>query len=126
MLKVRVQKSGEVAVLHLQGRIVNGQTGVLRSAIFSLLETSVVVLDFAKVTRVDAHGLGVLLDLRQQLQKKGIEFRIINIRKLVSQVFAVTKLDTVFQVPTQSKTHLEATRQQEEDDAAEEFALSSD
>lgn len=64
---------------------------------------SVIVLDFSRVKGIDAHGLGVLLDLRQELQSKGIEFRLMNVTKLVRQVLAITKLNTVFQLTTEAE-----------------------
>ena len=103
MLRVGVYKPGEVAILRLQGRIVNGETHILRKVVLSLSDASVIVLDFARVKGIDAHGLGVLLDLRQQLQSKGIEFRLMNVMKLVKQVIAITKLDTVFQLTTETE-----------------------
>lgn len=100
MLRVGVYKPGEVAILRLQGRIVNGETHILRKVVLSLSDASVIVLDFARVKGIDAHGLGVLLDLRQELQSKGIEFRLMNVTNLVGQVLAITELDTVFKLTT--------------------------
>jgi anti-anti-sigma regulatory factor len=39
--------------------------------------TAAVVLDVAGMTGVDAHGVGVLLELHEQTQSKGIEFKLI-------------------------------------------------
>jgi anti-anti-sigma factor len=57
-----------------------------------------VVLDLAQVALIDASGLGALLELREWTQSMGIEFRLMNIRKLVQQVFEITRLDTVFEI----------------------------
>jgi anti-anti-sigma factor len=103
MLRVGIYKPGEVAILRLRGRIVNGETRILRKVVLSLSDASVIVLDFAQVKGIDAHGLGVLLDLRQELQSKGIEFRLMNVMKLVRQVLAITKLDTVFKLTTETE-----------------------
>ena len=103
MLRVGVYKPGQVAILRLRGRIVSGETRILRKVVLSLSDASVIVLDFSRVKGIDAHGLGVLLDLRQQLQSKGIEFRLMNVTKLVGQVLAITKLDTVFQLTTETE-----------------------
>jgi anti-anti-sigma factor len=98
MLKVNAKNMGAVAVLCLQGRIVNGETENLRNAVHSLSEVSVVILDLARVTIVDAHGLGVLLELRQQAEAKGIRFELMNLTTWVSRVLAVSRLDSVFQI----------------------------
>ena len=102
MLKVQTKKMDTVAVLCLQGQIVNGETEILRDAVHSLSEAqskaSAVILDLACVTTIDAGGLGAMLALREQLESKGIRFELMNVTKLVSRVLEVTRLDSVFQI----------------------------
>ena len=56
MLRVQTRNLGNVTVLCLQGRIVNGEKASLRQAMDSQLRTSVVVLDLGRVTAIDASG----------------------------------------------------------------------
>ena len=98
MLNVNTKKLGTVAVLCLQGQIVNGETEILRNAVHSLSEVSAVILDLGRVNAVDAGGLGVMLELREQAESKGIRFELMNVTKLVSRVLEVTRLDSVFQI----------------------------
>lgn len=98
MLKVNVRKLGNVVVLSLQGQIVNGETEMLRNAVVDLHETNAVILDFAQVATVDAHGLGVMLELREQLQANGMRFALMNVSKQLLRVLEITRLDTVFQI----------------------------
>ena len=98
MLKVHAKNLGNVAILCLQGRIVRGETGALLKAVHSQSGVSVVVLDLARVSTVDAGGLGVMLELREQTQSKGIDFKLMNVTKLVSEVLEITRLNTVFEV----------------------------
>ena len=98
MLRVHAKNSGTVTVLCLQGRMVKGETERLREALHSLSEVRAVILDLARVTTVDAGGLGVMLELRQQAESKGIRFELMNVTKLVSKVLEVTRLDSVFEV----------------------------
>ena len=104
MLKVRAQKSEHVVVLYLRGQIVVGDTDNLRRTVTGVSNASVVILDVARVSRIDAHGLGVLLELRYQLNAKGIELRLMNVPKLVRQVLQITKLDTVFEIAIETET----------------------
>jgi anti-anti-sigma factor len=78
--------------------MVKGETERLREALHSLSEVRAVILDLARVTTVDAGGLGVMLELRQQAESKGIRFELMNVTKLVSKVLEVTRLDSVFEV----------------------------
>ncbi len=76
----------------------NGEKASLRQAMDSQLRTSVVVLDLGRVTAIDASGLGLMLELRQQAESRGMRFKLMNVTKLVSQVLAVTRLDSVFEI----------------------------
>jgi len=75
MLNVHSKNFGTVVVLCLQGQIVTGETEILRDAVQSVSEVSAVILDLARVTTIDAGGLGVMLQLREQAESKGIRFR---------------------------------------------------
>ena len=98
MLKVYKKDLGDVAVLCLQGGIVTGETSGLRDAVLSQSEAVAVVLDLARVSRIDAGGLGVLLELREHTLAKGKEFKLLNVTKLVQKVFAITRLNSVFEI----------------------------
>src|SRR5437867_12475544 len=98
MLRVHAQNLGSITILCLQGRIVTGETAALRHAVDSQSDVSAVVLDLARVSTIDAGGLGVMLQLREQTQARGIEFRLINVSKLVSRMLEITRLDSVFEV----------------------------
>lgn len=102
MLKVQAEKLGTVTILHFQGRIVNGiATTTLREAVFSQARASTVVLNLAQVDLIDAGGLGALLDLREWTQSKQIEFRLMNVTRLVQHVLEITSLDSVFEITSQ-------------------------
>jgi len=98
MLRVYAKKLGTVAIVCLQGRIVNGETAALRDAVDSQSNVSAVVLDLGRVSTIDAAGLGVLLELRERTQSRGIAFKLMNITKLVSMVLEITRLNSVFEV----------------------------
>ena len=98
MLKVDAKALGTVAVLCLQGQIVNGETEILHNAMHSLSDVSAVILDLARVTTVDARGLGVMLELREHAEAKGIRFELMNVSKWVSWVLEVSRLHSVFQI----------------------------
>jgi anti-anti-sigma factor len=98
MLKVQAKNFGTVAILCLEGQIVNGETEILRNAVHSLSEASLVILDFARVTTIDAHGLGVMLALREQVESKRIRFELMNVNQRVAMVLKLTRLDSVFEI----------------------------
>jgi anti-anti-sigma factor len=100
MLKVEAKNFGTVAILCLQGRMVRGEIAALRMAVNSQSGVSAVVLDLGRVSTVDAGGLGLLLELREQTQATGIDFKIMNVGRLLAQVLEITQLNSVFEVTT--------------------------
>jgi anti-anti-sigma factor len=98
MLKVHTRKLGNVAVVSVQGRIVNGETASLREEVGSQSTVNTVLLDLARVSTIDASGLGLMLEMREQTQSKGVRFKLMNVGNLVGRVLAVTKLDSVFEI----------------------------
>lgn len=98
MLNVQTKNLGAVAILNVEGQVVIGQTEVLRNAVEALSPTNSIILDLSRVAIIDAHGLGVLLQLRQQLIAEGISFELINVSKNLSRIFEITRLNSVFQI----------------------------
>ena len=98
MLKVHAKKLDAVEVLGLEGQIINGGTEVLRTAVQSASDASEIVLDLRNVRIVDAHGLGVLLQLREETLAKGIHFELRNVSKSLYRLFEITRLNTVFEI----------------------------
>ena len=98
MLNVHAKKLETVAVLGLYGRIINGETEKLRQAVRNVSGATAIILDLKGVTTVDAHGLGVLLDLRHQTIATGMRFKLMNISQPLSRVFEITKLNSVFEM----------------------------
>jgi len=98
MLKVHAKKSDSVEILCLEGQIVNGETETLRSAVEFASDASDIILDLSNVSIMDAHGLGVLLQIREQTLANGTHFELINVNENLSRVFEITRLNTVFEI----------------------------
>ena len=98
MLKIHTAKFGTVATLCLEGRIVIGETAGLLNAVRSQVGVGTIVLDLARITLIDAAGLGVLLGLREETQSQGVRLKLMNLTGRVSQVLEITRLNSVFDV----------------------------
>ena len=98
MLKVHAKRLNSVEVLCLEGQIINGNTDALRSAVQLISDASDIILDLSNVTLVDAHGLGVLLQLREQTLANGSHFELVNVNTSLSRVLEITRLNTVFEI----------------------------
>ncbi len=98
MLKITVQKLGDIRVLRCHGRIVAGDAGsILRNAVLSQRHTGMLVIDLARVERIDAGGLGVLLGLRESARSRAITDKLMNATKRVEEILELTHLQSVFE-----------------------------
>lgn len=112
MLKVRVENLGQITILHVAGHIVIGtEIETLRRAVLSQSEAGTVVLDLKHVSRIDARGLGLFLELREQLQAKSREFQLMNVSRLVGQILKITCLDSVFEIAHEGEIRARDLRQ---------------
>ena len=100
MLNVQRKNLGTVSLLNLDGNVVIGQTETLRDVFQTLPPSSSVILDLSHVTLLDAHGLGVLLHLREQAQARDMQLELANIGAHLREIFRITRLDSVFQIST--------------------------
>jgi anti-anti-sigma factor len=104
MLRIHTQKLGDVSILRLQGQVVTGDViSRLRNAVLSQSHVEIIVLDLKRVTRMDARGLGLLLELREQTQSNGSDLRLVNVPRLLRRLFQITRLDSVFHISTEDE-----------------------
>jgi ABC-type transporter Mla MlaB component len=59
--------------------------------------TTMLVIDLARVERIDAGGLGVLLGLRESARSNAIMFKLMNATKRVEEILELTHLQHVFE-----------------------------
>jgi anti-anti-sigma factor len=98
MFKITVQRLGDASVLRCKGQIVVGDAcSILRNAILSQRHTRKLVLDLASVDRIDAGGLGVLLDMREWARSGASVFKLMNVTKKVEEILELTHLQNVFE-----------------------------
>jgi anti-anti-sigma factor len=94
-----VEKSGDVAVVRLSGRIVRGEeVRSLRNAVVSEKDSRVVVLDLSDVESLDAGGLTTLLSLHQWARSRGVQLKLVNPSHFVREILTRTRLDHVFDI----------------------------
>ena len=98
MLKIHTKRLDAIEVLCLEGQIINGDTETLKSAVQAASDADDIILDLQNVSVVDAHGLGVLLQLREQALARGIRFKLINMSRPLFRIFEITRLNTVFDI----------------------------
>ena len=98
MLNVERKNIGNVSLLNLDGNVVIGETDALRDVVETLPPSRSVVLDLSHVTLMDAHGLGVLLHMREQAQARHMDLELMNVGEHLRELFRITHLDGVFHI----------------------------
>ncbi len=113
-LKVQTQISGDVFILHLEGRIVFGDEGaVLRERVRSMLPgTPKIVVNLDGVDHIDSGGLGVLVGLLVSARNRGGDLKLVAPRKRIKDVLRRTNLDTLFRIYESNDEAVAAFRKQ--------------
>ena len=86
MLKITIERIGDTAVIHCEGRVVQSAAVFrLRDAVTQQGNTRVVLVDLSDVRAVGGGGLGMLVFLQRWAQEHGIQFKVIDPPAFVRQ-----------------------------------------
>ena len=100
-VRITERQVGKVSILDMEGDIrIGGSRIALRDAIRSLItqgQTQVLV-NLARVERIDSCGLGELVSSFVTLTTGGGKIKLLNLSQRVREVMTITKLLTVFDV----------------------------
>ena len=99
-LSVATQISGDVFILHCDGRIVYGdECAVLRERVVSILTGSPkIVVNLSGVDYIDSGGLGILVGLLVSARNRGGELKLVSPTERTRELLRRTSLDTIFRV----------------------------
>ena len=100
MLKVEIERAGDVVIIKCAGRIVRGQEAALQDAVLREKPARILVLDLSEVDMVDAGGLNLLLCLHGWAMCTRTRLKLVNPRPFVQEMLARTHLDSVFDIST--------------------------
>jgi anti-anti-sigma factor len=79
MLKLHIERIGDMAVIHCEGRIVQSDaTFKLRDTVRQQRDARVILLDLSDVESLGGSGLGMLLFLERWSSERGIQFKIVD------------------------------------------------
>lgn len=92
MLGIDIQSSNEVATLVCAGRLVFGvEVEMLRTMVHARPETNLHI-DLSEVTRIDAAGLGLLVELQNWAAKTQRNLTLLDLSENVWRLVILTKL----------------------------------
>lgn len=99
MFSILTEKSGDVAILQCQGRIVRGEAVyTLRDAVTAQRNVRIIVLDLSFLDTLDGSGLGMMLFLHRWTSEHGIQLKLVNPSHFVREMLERTRLTCVFDV----------------------------
>ncbi len=103
MLTIDIEKTGDVAVVRCNGRLVRGEEDhTLYTTVVAQKDSRIVVLDLSDVESLDADGLTTLLCLHQWALGRGVQLKLVNPSHFVHEVLIKTRLDRVFDISSLS------------------------
>jgi anti-anti-sigma regulatory factor len=92
MFDVHVEKIGNVAIVHCEGRIVRSDAALrLHDAVTQQRDARVVLLDLSGVGALEGDGLGMLLFLQMWTRDRGIQFKLFDPPASVLQSLECTR-----------------------------------
>lgn len=100
-MRIRTRRREGVTIIQPRGKITIGDGDVaLRDAVQGALDggADALLIDFARVPRIDSSGLGELVAAHQRAAGAGCKLKIANLRSKVADVVEVTQIHTVFDV----------------------------
>jgi anti-sigma B factor antagonist len=93
MFSISVNDKG---IIVLTGRFDAAQVDKARE-VFSGLDASAVV-DFKDLDYISSAGLGVLLATQQRLKRGGKAIKLVNMNRMVRDVFRIARFDLIFEI----------------------------
>lgn len=107
MLRIEVHTVPEATTLHCSGRLVLGvECEILRCMAKSRGEACL-VLDLAQVRAMDAAGLGLLVELHCEAQRRNRALKIVRASRPVCALMTLTSLHSVLDVSACEEAELD-------------------
>jgi anti-anti-sigma regulatory factor len=101
MLKLNVEKIGDVAIIECEGKIVRGESAIkLRDVVMSQRDAHTVVIELSEVRALEGGGLGVLVFLQRWACAHNIRLKLFNPSQSVHERLQLVSPLAKFDIPT--------------------------
>jgi anti-sigma B factor antagonist len=99
-LSLETRQSGDVIIIHCEGRIVYRDEAAALSRVIeeALQDTREVILDFEGVESIDSAGLGELVLAHMSAEGQGKNVKVSGAKPHVQELFELTNLSSVFEM----------------------------
>jgi anti-anti-sigma factor len=97
----------EATVVRCSGELTSSSSALLKTYVKGALpDTKRVILDFARLDRIDSTGLGAVVGLYISAKHAGRSLEIVNLSPRVRELFGITNLLGVFEACGQCGTRM--------------------
>lgn len=99
-LSIDVKREGQARVVTLAGEIDLRTSPTLHARLLEEVESRPqrIILDLSGVTYVDSSGVGTMVDVKRQTERRGGKMALVGLQSRVKAVFEVTRLDNFFEI----------------------------
>ena len=103
-MPVEIENHGEHIMVQLNGQMYVPDAAMLRERLMQLVEKGVrnVDVNMSRLDFIDSAGLGVLIGIHKRLIEHGGRMTLSGLRGSVKELFALTRLDKVFDIKEES------------------------
>jgi anti-sigma B factor antagonist len=106
-LRIHTEEQRQTATVKCSGRLVAGDTDVLKTHIKELLQgRNCIVIDLAELSQIDSSGLGTIVGLYISAKRENCDLVLINYNKAIRELLGLTNLLSVFEAVGRSHMRL--------------------
>jgi anti-sigma B factor antagonist len=97
---IETRTDGSATVFELHGSLTSNEDPGLRPAVRLALENGVrvIVVNLQDVADIDSFGVAVLASSHMSAANRGARLMMSNLTRKLRHIFAITRLDTVFEI----------------------------
>ena len=111
-MRISAESKNDGVILHLNGKVIGDSVAQLGQTIEEQMgqETGWLIVDLAEVPLMDSSALGTVIAAFLKLRDRNGKLVLVNARKSIRDVLAITKLDSLFEVHDDVQAALESVR----------------
>ena len=109
-MRIDTRSKDNGAILHLNGKVIGDGVPQLKRTIEERINSGAdwLIIDLAEVPLMDSSALGTIIAAFLKLREKNGKLVLLNARKNILDVLAITKLDSLFEVYDDMQVALES------------------
>jgi anti-sigma B factor antagonist len=98
-LSVETRQSGDITIVHCEGRVVFRDEAVVLSRVAkaALGDSQEVIIDLGSVLDMDSAGLGELVFLHMAAEDQGRRLKLAGANSMLRELFSLTRLASIFE-----------------------------